>query len=88
MSIELIGEQSKNNNKRNANIFQEIDLISLDYSLRFSIKMHLIFAAMQFNVRDKNNCQSVKKKGKKKMPTTRNKGHTYALIYTPFKMFG
>lgn len=50
--------------------------------------MHLIFAAMQFNVRDKNNCQSVKKKGKKKMPTTRNKGHTYALIYTPFKMFG
>lgn len=41
--------------------------------------MHLIFAAMQFNVRDKNNCQSVKKKGKKKMPTTRNKGHTYAI---------
>lgn len=65
MSIELIGEESKNNNKRNANIFQEIDLISLDYSLRFSIKMHLIFAAMQFNVRDKNNCQSVKKKRKK-----------------------
>lgn len=36
-------EESKNNNKRNINIFQEIDLISR-YSLRFSIKMHLIFA--------------------------------------------